>query len=180
MSSNPLPVEHSRYGEPRAGGSPRAEQVLLAAIGAAILFYFVIRGWLGATLVVVGLFCAGSCIVHRRTTREALREPAVRWLAAALLAPLVAAILVNAGHQQFVARSFDAAVRFLLAFTTFLELRRQQVDAAPALGLAFAGAIALCAWLVMLVPQSATFYWDGRFATYFIDPILLCQHVLIA
>ncbi len=179
MSSSPLPVDPSGFDTRPGTGLPR-DRVLVASIGVAILFYFVVRGWLGASLVVLGLLCAGSCIVHARETRDSLRERGVRWLALALLAPLAAAILVNAGHQQLVARSFDAALRFLLAFAIFLELRRRKLDFAPVAGLAFPGAIALCAGLVMLVPQSVQFYWDGRFATYFIDPILLCQHVLIA
>jgi O-antigen ligase len=180
MSSNPLPVEHSGYGESRPRAAFPRERVLLAAIGAAILFYFVVRGWLGASLVLLGLFSAVSCFIHLSETRQSLRDPGVRWLALAFMAPVAAAILVNAGHQQLVPRSFDAALRFLLAFAIFLELRRQRLDAAPMAGLAFPVAIALCAGLVMLVPQSAQYYWAGRFATYFIDPILLCQHVLIA
>lgn len=178
MSSSPLPVE-SGFGGSRRGTGPSAERVLLAVLGMAVLFYFVVRGELGATLVLVGLYCAGCCVVHRGEVRRALREPAVQWLAIAFITPLVAAVLVNAVHHQAVWRSLDASLRFVLALAIFLELRRRSIDFTPVAAMAFPGSILLCTGLLML-PSAPTFFWDGRFATYFIDPIVLCQHVLIA
>jgi O-antigen ligase len=179
MSSNPLPAEHSGYGQTRRGPG-LAESVLQAVLGAAVLFYFVVRGELGATLVLVGLFCAGSCIVHHVEVRRSLREPAARWLALAFAAPIAVALAVNLVHHQVVWRSFDAALRFLLAVPIFLELRRRGVNFAPVAAIAFPGAITLCAAWIFLVPNAAHFYWDGRFATYFIDPLTLSQHMMIA
>jgi O-antigen ligase len=178
MSSTPFPVEPPGLAQPSAGNP--SDRTLLAAFGLAVAFYFVVRGWLGASLVLLGLLCTGFCVAHHREIRQAFRQHQVRWLALAFASPMVAAIVVNGGHHEAVSRSFDAALRFLLALAVFLELRRRSLDFAPLAAVAVPAALVLCAALVVGVPSSATFYWDGRFATYFIDPIVLCQHVMIA
>ncbi|MBA2960732.1 MULTISPECIES: O-antigen ligase family protein [Ramlibacter] len=180
MSSRPLPAGHPGLGEFRSGQRPAADRGLLAFFGIALLFYFVVRGWLTASMVIMGVYCTGSCIVHRRELRPFLREPAVRWLALAALAPFTAALLVNLAHQQLVPRSIDATLRFLFAFAIFMDLRRRRLNFAPMAAVAFPAAIAVCAGWIFLVPQAPDHYWAGRFATIFMDPLTLSQHMMIA
>jgi O-antigen ligase len=180
MSSRPLPVDRSAYGGTRFWNPRSADRGLLVLLGVAILFYFVVRGWLTASLVLMGVYCTGSCIVHRREIRPFLRDPAIRWLALMAVAPFAAALLVNLVHHQLVPRSIDASLRFLFAFAIFLDLRRRGINAMPVMALAFPAAIAVCAAWIFLVPQAAHYYWDGRFATLFMDPLTLSQHMMIA
>jgi O-antigen ligase len=167
---------------PRAGSSSQlpGDRALLGVLGLAVALYFVVRGWLGASLALAGLASVVLCIVHRDELGPLLRDRRVRWLLAALTAPLAAALAVNAWHGELVARSIDGPLRLFLAGALMLELARRRLDFVRAAHFAFPAALLLCAAWIYLVPSAPRYFWQGRFATYFIDPLMLCQHAMIA
>lgn len=146
-------------------------------LGAAVAPYFVLRGWLNAAVVVLGLAAVLGLFLDRRTL--AVRAaPAVLLLACALCAPLPLIVLAQLLHGEFVPRRFDGPARLALSAALLLWLHLRRVDWLEVAGLALPVAVLGCA-AVVFAPAAAQFYWDGRLASYFMDPLMLSQHVAI-
>jgi O-antigen ligase len=152
---------------------------LLALPGLALSGYFVVRGAVNAAVVALGLVCLVELARGRSDVRGLLADLRVRWLLAALAAPFLAVLLVQASHQEFVSRYFDGPSRFLIAGAALLVLLRRQIDFVRVAEFAVPLAIVLCAGWIFLAPQAPRYFWEGRAATYFIDPLMLSQHVVI-
>lgn len=180
MSSSPHARAHPAFPPLSADPPSLHDRLFLALPALAIGGYFVMRGWLNALLVVAGLVALVCCIRHRQDVRALLRHADVRWMLLALAAPLVAVLLVAASHQELVPRYFDGPARMLIASAVFLYLASRRLDAAPVVALAVPVAVLSCAAMIFLVPGSRQYFWEGRFATYFIDPLFLSQHIMIA
>lgn len=156
------------------------DRFVLALLALGMAGYFVLKGWLNGMLVLVGLMAALHCLRHRESARSLLRRTDVRWMLAALGSPLLAVVLVALAHQELVPRYFDAPVRMLLAFAILLYLASRRLDPGPLAALSLSIATLACAVLIFLVPAAKAHFWEGRFATYFIDPLFLSQHIMIA
>ncbi|WP_332815775.1 O-antigen ligase family protein [Ramlibacter sp.] len=181
MSSSPHARADSGFPPFAADPPSLPDRLFLALPALAVGGYFVLRGWLNALLVVAGIVALVHCVRHPQAVRSLLRQADVRWMLLALASPLVAVLIVAASHQELVPRYFDGPVRMLLAFAVLLYLASRRLDAAPVLALAVPVAVLSCAAMIFLVPASRQYFWDvDRFATYFIDPLFLSQHIMIA
>ena len=166
---------------PPSRAPTRSDRAWLALLGAAVAGFFVVRGWLGACLVVAGVVSLWQCVVHRREIAPMLRGARVRWLLVAFAAPLAAAVLVNLAHGEMVSRSMDAAARMLLAGLVMLELARRRLDFTRVAHYAVPGAVFICAAWIFLAPEAPKHYWEGgRFATVFMDPLMLSLNAMVA
>ena len=152
-------------------------RVLPWALGAAVAPYFVLRGWLNAAVVALGLAAVLGLMLDRRT-RAWRAAPPVVWLACALCAPLVLTLLAQLLHGELVPRRFDGPARLALSAALLLWLHLRRIDWLEVAGLALPVAVLGCA-AVVFAPAAAQFYWDGRLASYFMDPLMLSQHVAI-
>lgn len=151
---------------------------------AALLFvglalYFVVRGALNAALVLVFLHCAVRLAMGRITLPRPM-DAQVAWMIVALAAPFVAVLAVQLLTQAFVPRYFDAAARLLMAALLLVCFLPQRVNFVRLLEHAFPPAVLLCAAMIFLYPGASAYFWTGRFASYFMDPLTLAQHITIA
>ncbi|HSV46874.1 MAG TPA: O-antigen ligase family protein [Ramlibacter sp.] len=162
---------------PQAVGSGRA---LEAALGLGLLPYFLVRGWLNAALLVLGLACMVLLARRREGLAPLLAQPALRWLMVALTAPLAAVAAVQAAHGELVPRYFEVPLRLVLSIPILLCLAQRRVDVVRMAGWVFPIAALSCAALVLLSPGASRYYWDGHAASYFMDPLMLAQHATIA
>ncbi|HSW16821.1 MAG TPA: O-antigen ligase family protein [Ramlibacter sp.] len=172
-----------RIGSPIAGWKQRALQHGPATawlIAAAFLPYFVVRGWLNAAVVPLCLF--GLFQLVRPAARRALAVAAdrrVMLLAAALCTPLLCVIAVQLLHWQLVPRYFDSPLRLALCAGLLIFLRQRRIDCLPLMQVALPLSVVLCAVLVF-APGADRYYWgQHRLASYFMDPLMLAQHVAI-
>lgn len=154
---------------------------LLPALGLplALAGYLVLRGWLNALLVLLCLAGVWQLFRQRAELRQLLQRAPVRWLLAALVSPFLAVVLSQAAHQEWVPRAFDSPLRLLLSAVLLLWLLLRRVNLLPLVAWALPLAVWLCAASIFLNPHAARYFWEGRFATYFIDPLTLGQHITI-
>lgn len=152
----------------------------LAGLTLALLPYFVIRGWTNALVVALCLFCLTQIVLGRVRLPAERFTPAVLWMLAAFAAPLVAVVAVQLLRHEFVPRYFDGPLRLLMSGVILLYLLQRRADALKLAEYVFPAAVLLCAGLVFLWPGASRYYWDGRIASYFMDPLTLAQHVSIA
>lgn len=168
------------HGHRISPSSPDLQWVSIAGLGISFLLYFVVRGWLSAALVVICLFCLGHFLSGRVVLSRNQFTPAVLWMLAAFAAPLMAVIAVQLLRWEFVPRYFDGPLRLLMSCAILLYLIARPVNFVRIAEFVFPVAVLLCAALLFLYPGAPAFFWDGRFATHFIDPLTLAQHIAIA
>jgi O-antigen ligase len=154
--------------------------VPIAGLSISFLLYFVVRGWTSAALVVMCLFCLGQLLSGRVVLSRKLFTPGILWLLAAFAAPLVAVIAVQLLCWEFVPRYFDGPSRLLMSCVILLYLIARPVNFVRIAEFVFPAAVLLCAAMLFLYPGASAYFWQGRFATYFMDPLTLAQHIAIA
>ena len=152
----------------------------IAGLGISFLLYFVVRGWISAAVVVICLFCLGHFLSGRVVLSRKLLTPSVLWLLAAFAAPLMAVIAVQLFRWEFVPRYFDGPLRLLMSWVILLYLIARPVNFVRIAEYVFPVAVLLCAAVLFLDPGAPAYFWKGRFATYFMDPLTLAQHIAIA
>lgn len=158
---------------------PRSPQATLEwVLGLTVLPYFLVRGWLTAAVALLGLFCLASVVSRRAAAIRTLADPRVAWMVAAFTAPLLAVLVVQTLRLEFVARSFDAPLRFFLGGFILMHLVERRADFLRFAPYALPIAVFLCAAL-LLYPGASAYFWSGRVASYFMDPLTLAQHVMI-
>ena len=153
-------------------------QVALAAT--ALVGYFVLPGWLSAAVVLLDL--SSLCFLLRPSVwpqlRRALQGRQTRWMLLAFAAPLIAILIVEIGNAVVSQRHFEAPGRLFLAAAVMLAALVRGVDFSRPAAWAFpAGLVACAAWVFH--PANALYFWGGRAATIFMDPVSLSQHAVI-
>ena len=149
-------------------------------LGLGVLCYFVVRSWVNAALIVLGLYCTLLLVIDRAPLRALRTDRRAMWMVLALASPFIAVLAVQVLQQEIVPKYFDGPSRLLVAASIFIVLFQRGVDFARILGYVMPVAVLLCAGLLYLYPGAPAWFWDGRYATYFIDPLTLAQHITIA
>ena len=165
----------------RTAGSPgyfRFALITLAAV--ALVGYFVLPGWLSAAVVLLEF--ASLFFVLRPSLRPALKRllriAETRWMLLAFSAPLLAVTIVEIGNAVASQRHFEPPGRLFLAAAVMLAGASRRVDFSRTAAWAFPASLLVCAAWVFH-PANALFFWGGRAATIFMDPISLSQHAVI-
>jgi O-antigen ligase len=181
-SSKPSPIVENRSATLAAAlASATPDKVVLILLGLTFALYFLVRGWLNATLVVLWLFCLVQLARGRWALRPLLANPQLRWMAGALCAPFLAVGLVQLLRQEFVPSYFDAPLRLAMAGTLLLFFAVRRIDFLRLAEFAFPAGVLLCAAYIFFWPGAASYFWTfGRVATYFMDPLTLATHITIA
>jgi len=174
------PSVPSRASPLRALASARSHSLAGLGLTVAVLPYFVLRGWTNALVVVLFVVFAVEFLRGRTRLTAADFTPAVLWLLAALVAPIVAVAAVQALRHELVLRYFDGPLRLLMSGLILLYLLQARANALRWAEVVFPIAVLLCAGLVFLWPDAHSHYWGARMASYFMDPLTLAQHVTIA
>lgn len=156
------------------------EKLPVLVLGLAVLPYFVVRGWMSAAIVMLGV--GALFALHQRAYwRKILDQQALLVVMGALCAPLLAAALVQAAHGQFVARSFDPLVRLVLAALLLAYLYIHRVSWLPVARVALPIAILVgVAWIYSPWVLKYHAQWGNRVASQFMDPLMLAQHASLA
>lgn len=153
----------------------------LVTLGAiALVGYFVLPGWMSAALVLLDFACLAYILrpSFRPDLRRVLQVAETRWMLLAFCAPLIAITIVEIGNVVVSQRRFESPSRLFLAAAIMLAGTVRRVDFSRAAALALpAGLLACAAWVFH--PANALFFWGGRAATIFMDPISLSQHAVI-
>lgn len=157
-----------------------SDWVVVIGLGLAFLLYFVVRGWLNTALVLLCVFCLVQFALGRGALAPALAKIESRWLLAAFAAPILAVFAVQVSRHEFVPKYFDAPLRLLMSWVIFVYLLERRVNFVRIAELVFPVSVLSCAAVVFLYPGAASYFWEGRAATYFIDPLTLAQHITIA
>lgn len=153
---------------------------IMVLLGSGFLLHFVLRGSINATLVIIFLLCAWRWAREGALPIRRLADRRVAWIVVAFAAPLLAVSSVQLLRHEFVPRYFDGPMRLLMSGLIMLYLVDRPLNFVRIAGFVFPIAVLLCAALVFLYPGASQYYWGGRVATYFIDPLILAQHITIA
>jgi len=145
------------------------QKLLKALIFLFPIFFLTIKGWVNTI----------SILLFLRALHFILRDPAfffksrskLFWVFfACLFLPFLAELVVQVGRGELVGRTLDGPSRFLAAALFFVFLTRVPMDVSRYIS---AGALVGVCATVFSVSVFTDYYWYGRAATYFVDPITL-------
>lgn len=154
--------------------------LLLAIPAVTLAGYFVLPGWLSAGVLLLYIASLAAFVqpAVRARCASLLRLAPVRWMLLALAAPLLAVAIVSIGHGELSPRHFEGPGRLFVASTVLLAFAAQRIDFARVAWWAFPLSVAVsAAWVFH--PGASAFYWDGRAATVFMDPIALSYQSVV-
>jgi O-antigen ligase len=179
--SKPSIVESRSAATAAAAPTVNPDQVVLIALGLTFTLYFMVRGGLNAALVALWLFGLVQLARGGWALRPLLADRGLRWMLAALSAPLAAVVTVQMLRQELVPSYFDAPLRLAMAGLLLLYFAARRIDFLRLAGYAFPTGVLLCAAYIFFWPGAASYFWTfGRVATYFMDPLTLATHITIA
>jgi O-antigen ligase len=117
-------------------------------------------------------FLISCCVILKEPRTYFINRGPFFWmLVMCLLAPFIAELIAQSGRGSFTGSSFDGPARAILAAGLFVYLSKNDcVRFLYALSLGAAVGIMSIFLYLHVFPEH---YWDGRAATYFVDPITL-------
>lgn len=141
-------------------------------------FFLVVKGWVNTSLFL--LFFVSLWFIFKEPNKFLSNRGPQFWIIfVSLLAPFIAELLAQLGREGFVASSLDGPSRAILAAIVFVYLSKRDSEnllSSFILGSAI-GVVIVFAYL-QIFPSH---FWEGRAATYFVDPITLpCYTVGLA
>lgn len=132
--------------------------------------FLVVKSWVNTSLFLAFFICLWSGLRERR--KFFVDRGARFWIIlACLTAPFLAELIAQIGRGAFVFSSLDGPSRTILAAGIFVYLSTKNItNIISMLSLGSAIGILLVFISLQIYPE---YYWDGRAATYFVDPITL-------
>ncbi|MDC1311116.1 O-antigen ligase family protein [Burkholderiales bacterium] len=139
-------------------------------------FFLTLKGTATTSLFLMFLICSWSII---KTPRHyfAARGSQFWVLILCLLSPFLTELLAQIGRGSFIGSSLDGPSRAILAAGVFVYLSKKDcTNLLSALSIGSAVGIVLVFMYLQVFPE---YYWSGRAATYFVDPITLPCYVVV-
>jgi O-antigen ligase len=151
---------------------------MLLAIGLFPLLYMTLRSWTNAFVFVLFLLALFYMLQNFQSIRRNLNGAASKWIVFALCSPLLAIFISQAFRQEFSSTAFDGPSRILLTALIFLYLKDRQINFTKMIEWVIPLSLLVCLGAYLLNP-AASAMWNGRAASYFVDPITFGTYCLI-
>ena len=147
----------------------RAEKLLRLLVFLFPVFFLTIKGWTNSISSL--FFLIAILYILRNPTFFFTDRGKVFWLFfITLLCPFFAELIVQIGRGEIVGRTLDGPSRFLAAAIFFVFMSRIRGDFSRCISAGSIFAVFVTSFSVLVFTD---YYWDGRAATYFVDPITL-------
>ena len=145
------------------------EKLLLVLVFLFPIFFLTIRGWVNSIAI---LFFLIACLYILRYPTFFFRDRSkIFWLfLVTLLCPFFAELIVQIGRGEIVGSTLDGPSRFLAAAIFFVFMTRIRGDFLRWISVGSIFAVFVTSFSVLVFTD---YYWGGRAATYFVDPITL-------
>lgn len=133
------------------------------------IFFLTVRGWSNT----IGALLLGIALIQMFRNPASFfigRTVGFWFIFLALVTPFFAEVIVQVGRGSPVLSQLDGMSRFFYAAVVFTYLSRVNLDAAKSFSAGCVVSVIVSAASALLITD---YYWDGRAATYFVDPITL-------
>ena len=145
------------------------EKLVLLLVFLFPIFFLTIKGWVNSISIL--LFLIACLYILLYPTFFFRDRSKTFWLfLVVLLCPFSAELIVQIGRDDIVGRTLDGPSRFLAAAIFFVFLTRIRGDFLRWISAGSMFAVFITSFSVLVFND---YYWDGRAATYFVDPITL-------
>ncbi len=152
--------------------------LLIAAISLFPLLYMTYRGWTNRWLVALFILTLIFALTHWKQMKTEFNDRPSQLIILTLASPFLAILFSQLLRSEININAYDGPLRFLLAALIFLYLKYKQID--------FLKVFQYIAPISLLIAVGAIFYhpetsgyWNGRFATYFVDPLTFGTYALL-
>ncbi len=160
-------------------GKPRSiweDGFLSALLFSSVIGYLSLRGWTNITLFLALILVAFRWQSVWPEARAYV--PELRGVMLVLFLPIAVLLISQAARQDWIVKAYDGPARMLICIPLMLYLCTKRMDFARLLGVAAPLALFVLVAEVKLNP-SASAFWGGRFATYFVDTDTFGVYALI-
>jgi O-antigen ligase len=145
------------------------QNLLKALVFLFPIFFLTIKGWVNTISIL--LFLLALLFILRDPAFFFKSRSKLFWVFfVSLLLPFLAELVVQISRSELVGRTLDGPSRFLAAAIFFVFLTRVPLDLSRYIS---AGALVGVCTTIFSVFVFTDYYWAGRAATYFVDPITL-------
>ena len=158
------------------------EYALLGVLGLAPIFALTVRGWTTLTLVLAAVLSLALLILGKKSNNDLNQNQQAPvnqinanfwvWLMVITLASPVLAVLISQSlRHDWVWRSYDAPMRFLVAIPVFLCLYKKNLPVMKFWQWSFPLLVITTFVIMPFLPKSGWAVIPGRVSTYFVDPL---------
>lgn len=138
------------------------------------VFFLTIKGWTNTISLILFLIALITILTDCRKYLWR-REKEFWFLFVCLISPFLFEVAVHLMRGNLVVEKFDGPSRFLTASICFIFFSRLRIDIAKFLSIGSFLSLMVTTFSVLTI---TSYYWDGRAATYFVDPITLPVYLL--
>ncbi len=158
------------------------ENALLGVLALAPIFTLTVRGWTTLTLVLAAVLSLALLLLDRNsnlTQKQVPQDPTTKnneqfwvWLMIITFASPVLAVLISQSlRHDWVWRSYDAPMRFLVAIPVFLCVYKRNLPVMKFWQWSFPLLVITTLIIMPFLPKSGWALVPGRVSTYFVDPL---------
>ena len=158
------------------------ENTLLGVLALAPIFVLTVKGWTTLTLVLAAVLSLALLLLDRNsnlTQKQVAQDPTTKnneqfwvWLMIITFASPVLAVLISQSlRHDWVWRSYDAPMRFLVAIPVFLCVYKRNLPVMKFWQWSFPLLVITTFVIMPFLPKSGWALVPGRVSTYFVDPL---------
>jgi O-antigen ligase len=163
------------------GASPNTlRQVFILQLGVAILplFHLTIKSWTNGWLVILAATSLVFLLSMKGSERPLFENWQSKAIFACLLAPSVGIFVAQLLRHHWQVKALDGPARLILAGFAFVAIRRIKSRFYDSFRWVCPMSVLICFASILLF-NSGTQAWGGRFATYFVDCDTFGQHIVL-
>ncbi len=142
------------------------------------LLYMTYRGWTNRWLIALFILALIFFIKHRSIIKYELQEFSSKLIVITLLSPFLAILFSQLLRGEINVNAYDGPLRFVLAALVFLYLKHKQINFLQVFQYIGPISLIIATWAIFQFPDTSA-YWNGRFASYFVDPLTFGGYALI-
>ena len=156
----------------------RTDVLTSIVLGLAPLFVLTVRGWTNIAFVLL-LILSLVGLRHRFNSYWSLRaDKRIMWLSLALAFPFIGILLSQLIRHDIQPSYYDGPLRPLAGILLLFHLSARRIDFVRIFQWTCPLAVLFSGIAVWWNP-APTAFWEGRWATYFVDPLTFGQYALL-
>jgi O-antigen ligase len=162
----------------KSPGKVWEDALLIAGVSLFPLLYMTYRGWTNCWLIALFVLALLFSIFNWKLIKTELDDRFSKLLILTLASPFLAILLSQLLRNDNNINAYDGPLRFLLAGLIFLYLKHKHVDFLYIFQYIAPISLLIAVGAIFYYPETSN-YWDGRYASYFVDPLTFGGYALV-
>lgn len=142
------------------------------------LLYMTYRGWTNRWLIALFVLALLFFVTHKSIIKLELKDISSKLIVITLLSPFLAILFSQLLRADINVNAYDGPLRFVLAALVFLYLKYKQINFLHVFQYIAPISLIIAVWAIFHFPETSA-YWNGRYASYFVDPLTFGGYALI-